>query len=376
MPAEVEVQAQATFVMRLYQAVSIDDPQWRPPRFRLAETRDLGEPLRSEATLGGRRYRVTERRYAVFPYASGALVARDAHVEAGFFDSASGGFVRRRVDAPPVTLRVRPLPEAAGSDWLPARSVEIEERWDAPGVPGGAYRRTIRVEARGVDAARIVVPEVAGEGFVANLERTDRGNRVEGGVNVGVAETIWRIVQRQEGPLIVPEWYLDWWDASEQRGRRATLPPRRFDQMSSARTVDTGLADDMRVQPAAVHSAGDGRGRTISVALVLGLGLLGVIVGQRWWRANIGWRNLRRACLRNDAAAARDALRVLPRPARNHGLTPAAIARRCVDPDMRMELRMLDSACYGRSQRWRGGILRRMLPRLRRLLREAKSKAE
>lgn len=111
-PARVQVQTEAVYRLRFYQGIDVRDLAISGPSARLADFRLLGADRVYEAARDGRRYRVRERRYAVFPFASGELDITGAHVTGRIADAAEkspGGRRALRINAAPQRLTVLPL---------------------------------------------------------------------------------------------------------------------------------------------------------------------------------------------------------------------------------------------------------------------------
>ena len=149
------VQSQVTYTLRAWQGSDLRELVLAGPQARLAEVRVLGPATVREAERSGRRYRVHEQRFAVLPFASGEVELAGAHL-AG---KPPGTTRPLRIEAPAITLRVRPVPpEADAARWLPADDVVLSETWSPAGgeaAVGKPLLRRIRIEARGVEATQI-----------------------------------------------------------------------------------------------------------------------------------------------------------------------------------------------------------------------------
>ncbi|NMF99893.1 BatD family protein [Aromatoleum toluolicum] len=312
-PDTLHVQAQARYTLRLYQAVSVRELAFHAPHSALAEIRPAGENIH-DVTRNGQRYRVTERHFAVFPFASGTLQLSGGHVSLRT-DGASPP--ERRIDAPPLTRDVSPVPAGhRPQEWLPARAVTLTESWqpDTPQLrPGQALRRTIRIEAKGVAAAQIPPLTPGADGFALHPEPPHLEERVEDGWITGIREQSWRLVPRQGGDLTLPILPLSWWDPVAGLPRQATLPARPIAVMASPRARD--IPTDGRVAPAAALApaqqsapaapAADTSATTTGAALLAAIALLATGAAfTRRYRDTRTLRDIRRACHDNDPVAA------------------------------------------------------------------------
>lgn len=356
-PDTLHVQAQARYTLRLYQAVSVRELAFHAPESALAEIRPSGESIH-DVTRNGQRYRVTERRYAVFPFASGALQLTGGHVSLRT-DGVSSP--ERRIDAPPLTRNVSPVPAGQRADeWLPARAVTLTESWQPDALqlrPGQALRRTIRIEAKGVAAAQIPPLAPGADGFALHPEPPRLEEREEDGWITGIREQSWRLVPRQGGDFTLPILQLSWWDSVAGQPRQATLPARSIAVMASPGASDR-VTDD-RVAPAAAPApapqrapaapAADTNATSTSAALLAAMAIVAAGAAfTRKYRDTRTLRHIRRACHDNDPVAAHATLLQWSREIGAPG--PAnllALAHHLGGSRTRQELATLDRHLYG-----------------------------
>ncbi len=351
-PPQGHVQAQALYTLRFFQAIDVRDLELHAPAMALAELRRVGEDRVGEASRDGRRYRVTERRYAVFPYASGELVLAGGHAT-GLV--AAAGREPVRIEARPVALAVRPIPPEAGDGaWVPARALVLSERWESgpeTARAGEALRRTLRVEATGVDAARLPALDFAAPGFAVHAEPPRLVHRLDGDLVVGIREQTFRVVPLQAGALTLPALGLAWWEVPVGRLRTATLAARRLEVAPGA--VPAGerppgaVAETPAQERPPVATPADRS--PAAMAALAGPSALLAVAALVWLRVRPSpLRALRRACRRSDPLAARRALLAWsagrwPAPPRSLG----ALAARLPDPAIRAAVLALDRQLYG-----------------------------
>ena len=364
-PDTLHVQAQARYTLRLYQAVSVRELAFHAPHSALAEIRPAGENIH-DITRNGQRYRVTERHFAVFPFASGTLQLSGGHVSLRT-DGASSP--ERRIDAPPLTRDVSPVPAGhRPQEWLPARAVTLTESWhpDTSHLrPGQALRRTIRIEAKGVAAAQIPPLAPGADGFALHPEPPRLEEREEDGWITGIREQSWRLVPRRGGDLTLPILPLSWWDPIAGLPRQATLPARPIAVMASPGASD--MPTDERTAPAAALApaqhgapaapAADASATTTGAAVLAAIALLAAGAAfTRRYRDTKTLRDIRRACHDNDPVAACASLlqwsREIGVPAPTSLLT---LAHHLGGTATGQELAALDRRLYGEGhQPWDG----------------------
>ena len=393
-PAAPYVQSQVTYALRLFRAVEILDGTLEEPRAEGALVQRLGRDLGYSATRHGRRYRVIERRYAIFPQASGELhitpVRFDGEVaEAGSGGSSFGGLFARgrrvRIGTPEYRLQVRPRPpDYAGAAWLPARTLQLVERWseEPPALRAGEpLTRTLTIEAAGLRGDQLPAIELtAPEGIKIYPDQPTIRTSSDAESVHGRREQRFALVPVREGEVTLPEIRVRWWDSVQDRPRDAVVPARRL-RIAAAAADAAGLVaalDD--ASPArdagasTVRAGGDGTRvwRWISAALLL----LWAATGFGWWRSRRGPRGGRHedpgvpsmararralgaACAGGDAGGARDALLAWAAaawpeaPPRSLGALERGLGSALSAP-----LRELDRTLYTPGERaWEGGAL-------------------
>ena len=256
------VQQQIRYTTRLYYRVPLIEGTLVDPQPEDAVVERLGDDTHYTATVGGQRYQVVERHYAIFAEKSGTLsippvsfTGRVASESGGrsprspmgtmmeqffggdpFFDNSlfAGRLLgdpgkRIRARSPSLTLDVRPRPAAyTGTHWLPSEELALRDSW-AEKPPefrvGEPVTRTLTLEAKGLAASQlpvIQIPEVAG--MRVYPEQPARESRSDGRWVYGRSEQSLALVPSSAGKLSVPEVRLSWWDVQANEQRVAVLP--------------------------------------------------------------------------------------------------------------------------------------------------------
>ncbi len=126
--SKVFVSEQVTYTMKFYQAVNLfDNPEYTPPSVVGFWKEDLPQPPSHFEMVGGRRYRVSEAKIALFPTAAGSQTIGEATVKCKIEDFESffnrdpfsldldqffnRGARERVLRTSPLNLEVLPLPE-------------------------------------------------------------------------------------------------------------------------------------------------------------------------------------------------------------------------------------------------------------------------
>jgi hypothetical protein len=376
------VHAQLGLVVRVFYQQNLTEAAISQPEPEPGSVRLLQEtPYQAER--GGERYRVLERRYAVFPERSGEMILPAMQLSGRLVERRNGSIwqpsVRGRritVESEALQLAIEPRPAAfTGSDWQPARDFSLTQQISASDVlrVGEPVTRTIIIDAVGLEENMIAEPawpELPGARIYP--DQPQGISRDDGQWVLGHKEFRYAVVPEQEGELVLPELTVQWWDTATDRERSAVLPAKALQVKPSALVPPSPAEVAPAITPgtpAAVDRAmaadGGSYWRWLTLAFA-GLWLLTLLVAGRLWagrrRAGGGTSSagpamdpnetaqlasLRNACDRDDPAAARRALQVWLRahgPANGGSLLEFAAG--CGDEALREQLYALDAKGY------------------------------
>ncbi|HEX3896776.1 MAG TPA: BatD family protein [Rudaea sp.] len=234
-PRSPYVQQQVSMTVKLYFSVNLTDGSLDDPQAPGLIVRKVGgQDSNFAADVGGRRYRVLERRYVVQAEKSGSVAvpsivfrghAMDRNDANSFF--SRGHNVSAHSD--PITLDVRPRPANAGADaWLPARTVTLT----ADGIDanttaqvGEPLTLTLRLQANGLgfeQLPELTLPKIDGADIYPDKASTQ--NKDSGDLTTGERERKFAIVPKRAGPLVIPSISIGWWDTAHDRPETATVP--------------------------------------------------------------------------------------------------------------------------------------------------------
>ena len=388
-PDPAYVQVQMRYVVRLLRSVDVVDGTLTEPSATNAVLHRLGRDISYTTKRDGRSYRVLERRYALFPQASGELVISPVEFEGEVVDPGQAGsglsrlFARgERVHLRTPVVRARALPPPAnypGRTWLPAKSLQLTEEWskDPESLRAGEpVTRTLHLQAVGLSAEQL--PEISvtvTEGVKEYVDQPITRTTTDTDWVHGVREQRTALVPGNEGNYTLAEIRIDWWDTERNVLRQATIPARVL-------RVAAGAQDS-----AIPTSAGDGvKAEQLPPPplwrrplLWQGLSALLVFL---WLATFIAWRRararpqtapgerdrgqdapqvsattLRRACLSDEPRAARRALLRWAAASwpENAPRSLQELAKHLANAELRAELARLDRALYASDQDpWRG----------------------
>lgn len=341
----VYVQEQFVVTYRLYfnQSVdSLDGGQFSVNQARFEELPRVDY----QTTLGHTAYGVAEFRYAVFADASGLITIPErtwiirTTDQPGMsrFGFGTGRYRLHRAKTEALTITVEPKPAEfpSSSTWLPAKSVQLEERWSRSFSDfrvGEPITRTVTIRAEGAGAEQL--PPLFDERGTADLkfypDKPEQDKQLTAdGVNSTRTESV-AIVPTRAGEVTLPEVSIAWWNTAEKRVERAVLPAQTLTIAPAERQASTTSAPGENAAP--LGQSQPGNAAPVSVAkpgiwpwisaLLLLCNLVTLFI---WWRQSgrgavaqtsdeassstvkDALRRLRQACQRRDAAATRVAL--------------------------------------------------------------------
>lgn len=252
--AEVYVQEQLTMTIRLFFSGNLVRGELSEPEHPDAIIEPLGKQREYSRYRDGVRYRVVERRYALFPQQPGELTLPPIQFE-GQARDASGKLIFLRDSEQLYPVPVNDVPASyTGDTWLPASGLTLEES----GLPeslqvetGENLTRTITLQAAGLPAEALPpLPEIAPEGLRSYPDAPERKTDITpGGLTSSLSQTR-ALVPVQSGPLTLPEMRITWWDTTTDSEQVAVIPAKtlqvgRASAQVTARTTASGNDDGM-----------------------------------------------------------------------------------------------------------------------------------
>jgi len=392
---ETWVQAQVVYSVKIFVGVSSRQPRLVQPTFDGVEVlvQPFDDDRRYESVIGGRTYTVLERRYALFPQASGTLEIGRARFEARLLDQGMRT-VRKVFTSDPVSVEVQPIPASPpgypDAAWLPAIDVSLDDEWEpaaGPVTAGEPVARRIELRATGLLANQLPgldlpVPDGV-RSYSDQPELETLG--VEQGV-LGIRRESFALVASEAGQVGFGALEVPWWDVRAGEWKIATLPPHTLEVLPGAVSESPPPPEPPAGMQPAPSAATDGFWYRTS--LILAGGWLLTLVG--WWYSRRTRRAPRRprepreaprfrqesrrlkavkeACGRGDTAAATEALlawaavRWPEAPPRSLGELAERLPEAAAD-----EIETLNRSRYGESMStWDGRALGRRLEALAR----------
>ena len=259
---EVYVQAQLVCVLRIYRAAEFLEAKLSDFDPEGAVTYRLGNDATYAKAIDGRRYRVIERRFAVFPQASGSLTLPAIRLDARIAEAGAASTMgllfgegrRLRIATQPVEVTVKPRPAAAATPWLPARVVTLTEAWpeEPPRlVAGEPVTWTLRLAAEGVAGEQLpALDPPALEGARTYPDQPSIATRASAHSMHGERVHHVAMVPGAAGTLTIPELRVAWWDVEADAARTVLLPARTI-TVSPAASSGEALRPPLTAPPTA-----------------------------------------------------------------------------------------------------------------------------
>lgn len=231
------VHAQLSLTVRIFYQQNLTEAAINPPTPQQASVRLLDE-VPYQSTRNEVRYRVLERRYAIFPERSGqleippmALTGRLIERPADRLWEPGVRGRRVRVESDALTVEVLPRPDDyPGDHWLPARRITLSQQIsDAQNLRvGEPVTRTVILDAVGLEENMLEEPpwpEMPGARIYP--DQPQGITRDDGRWLLGHKEFRYAVVPEQPGELVLPELRLHWWDTTSNEAKTAVLPEHR-----------------------------------------------------------------------------------------------------------------------------------------------------
>jgi hypothetical protein len=274
-----------------------------------ASLQRVGEDVRFERMLGGRRYAVLERHYLLIPERSGPMVLPGARVNA--LRAAGGadamldplGGIPVTAAAPARLLQVQPVPAQAMQPWLPLRHVQLRYvQLPQQAFTGLAAMVEVEAVADGATAAQMPALEWPG---TQEAQVFPEPAQVQEVFVDGRPRTILRrrfaVVPQRPGRLHLVGPAITWWDADAGQTRVTTVPPLVLEvaPANTSPTRPTPAASAAVTPPRSPQSGtgvapspAQGQVRQTERAWWWDLAAMALGIGGLWLVAGWGWRRV------------------------------------------------------------------------------------
>jgi hypothetical protein len=333
------VHAQLGLTVRVFYQQNLTEAAISQPEPTQASLRLLDE-VPFQAERNGQRYRVLERHYAVFPERSGELTIPPLQLTGRLVERRSDRLWqptvrgrRIRVESDQVSIDVQPKPATfSGSSWQPARTYSLSQKIsDTDGIRvGEPVTRTIIIDAVGLEENMIAEPQWPELNDVRIYPDQPQGiSRDDGAWVLGHKEFRYAVVPESTGTLVLPEISVVWWDTVNDVERTSVLVASTIEVLPSAldtvipqpvAAAPSGQAQDIPITNNVAAAPSYWRWLTYLFAILWLLTLVFAVrkkgtpgrstaqaVDQQATEKDL-LQTFKRACIANDAGAARKAL--------------------------------------------------------------------
>jgi len=216
------VLSQVGLMVRIFYQANLTEAAINPPAPLQASVRLLDE-VPYQAERNGNKYRVLERRYAIFPERSGTLTIPPMQLSGRLIERPSDRLWqpsvrgrRVRVTSEPLKLEISPRPDKfTGDYWLPARRITLSQKIsDSEKLRvGEPVTRTVILDAVGLEEHMLEEPSWPDMADTRIYPDQPQGiSRDDGEWVLGHKEFRYAIVPESAGEMVLPEIRLDWWD--------------------------------------------------------------------------------------------------------------------------------------------------------------------
>lgn len=258
------VQQQLRYEVKLHLAQSLENGSISPPSLDNADIQQLGRDEDKEEIVDGERYRVISRTYLITPRRSGDFTLQGSRFDGQVRDADARGFASfsrpQSVTAlaPDIELNVKPQPSEYTGRWLPSQQVVLEDDLDQSQrfQVGEPVTRRIQLTAEGVNEAQLPDLDI---NYPANLrfypERTERESFNLEGERIAQATFNGVFIPTQAGTYELPAIEVPWWDVATDSMQTARLPAREITVhepaggIASPTSVDTSPTEGTDPEP-------------------------------------------------------------------------------------------------------------------------------
>ena len=390
-PKNTYVQSQVIYTVRLYRKVQITQASLNEPVLADAIVEKLEEDKNYTTQLNGVSYGVIEQKYAIFPQKSGTVTIDPVVLTAqvvtnnrrrfnGFFNRQSTQ--SKRITSEAINLDIKHAPaDFTGKQWLPSEHVHLEEKWSGDVKEmkvGEPFTRTITLLAKGTTVAQL--PELH-NGKIDNQLKAYPDQPVlkekknPDGLMAFREEKI-AFIPSKPGEYTLPAIKIPWFNTQTQTMEIASIPEKKVTATGSATSQNT-IPDDTltplqlnteknpKTKPK-IQTVENPFWKWLSLFLMLGwlLTLFFLFKKQEPKQEKISTdtkqiklkesvKQLKKACIKNDSLAAKDALLAWGKIKFNsHNLS--AISSYCKDT-LQNEISLLNNSLYAnKSNQWQG----------------------
>ena len=388
-PENPYIQSQVLYTLRLYTRVDISQARLNEPEAADAVIEKLGEDSSYNTPINGVNYSVTERKYAIFPQKSGKLTIKPLVLTAEVLTGGRPGFnsffnpqmtKTKQVESKAITLDVKPVPASfTGKHWLSAEQLVLKQEWSGDVQQmkvGEPLTRTLTLIAKGTTVGQL--PElnttVTSDALKAYPDQPVLKEQKKTDGMLAFKEEKIALIPSKAGDYKLPAIEIPWFNTKTQKIEIAKIPETTLTAIAAAGTQPAAIAPPVasatpqKIESGQVIKSPQQSNIWLWVSVFLAAGWLITVIFFLTKRTAIKsviedndseinlkecTKNLKKACINNDAVAAKDALLEWGRQKFNV-TNLGALAGFC-DARLRDEILHLNHVLYGKEiGEWQG----------------------
>ncbi len=387
-PEHSWVQSQIIYTIRLFRSVNTFNSSLSEPKISSGKMiAEMLEDRQFEMSRNNKRYIVLQRRYALFPQASGAFELEPivfkgqiSQQSRHLFDPFGRNSLSVQRLSRSIKLNIKPVPaDYTATTWLPAKSLKVQEKWVTDPhelVAGEPVTRTIVIKADGLTSEQL--PEIILsdlENFKHYPDQPELHNQTSRDGVLGIRQEKSALIPNKAGEFVLPAVEITWWNTQTAEMEIAQLPERVITVLpgsgkESPAQLETTLNADPSPEATTTKPASkQEQGYWFWVSLFLTLGWLSTLLF--WWSQNrqkdikedsdqvvlterSSIRNLREAIRKDDPVLIKDALLNWAKSVwKENPPTNLTVLGEYSGQPLSDELTLLNQSLYGKTdQRW------------------------
>jgi len=234
------VQGQVVYTEKLYFSVPLGNHDLSSVAVEDAVLQLLGDTRQYRTQLNGRNFEVFERRYVIFPQASGEIIIPGPRYS-GQIDNGPWRAGRPvSVSHPPIRVQVLPQPAnyPQQATWLPANDLQLTSKWlgNTQQVKvGDPITLSITLKADGLSAAQLPSIELAEMNGLKYYPEKPQKNETYSDSGITGWQTVnIAVVATQSGSITIPEIRIPWFNIKHSRVEYVSLKPQTLQVIASS----------------------------------------------------------------------------------------------------------------------------------------------
>jgi len=250
------VQSQIIYTIRIYHALALNLINASLSDLTINDSDAIVEKLIDnksyEKIVNGKRYKVFEKKFALFPQKSGKLIIEPTVFEGQYVDRRRT-LHTKRLRSKPIDIDIQPIPSqhvaAKQRVWLPAPKLELSEKWPDKITQikvGEPITRTLTIVASGLMSSQL--PEINKTKDAGDIKQyADQPNLDDDKSSQGFIsrrEEKIAYIPSRPGTITLPGIEVPWWNTEKNTQEYARVPSRTIEVVPVAAPGNTTSSTD------------------------------------------------------------------------------------------------------------------------------------